>query len=70
MIHIPAWRVDADSTRLVSMALIGYGALIVFTVSSHLFSYFIARRKVRFITLISFISIMLNVLFDGCCWNL
>jgi len=56
---------DADSTRLVSMALIGYGALIVISpVSYTCSSYFIARRKVRFITLISFISIMLNVLFD------
>ncbi|HNR80718.1 MAG TPA: lipid II flippase MurJ, partial [Mesotoga infera] len=56
---------DADSTKLVSMALIGYGALIVISPVSHTCSsYFIARKKLRFITLISFISIMLNVLFD------
>jgi putative peptidoglycan lipid II flippase len=56
---------DADSTRLVSTALIGYGALIVLSPVSHTCSsYFIASKKVRLITWISLMSIGLNAMFD------
>lgn len=56
---------DADSTQLVSVALIGYGALIVLSpISNTCSNYFIARKKVSFITFVSLFSIIFNALFD------
>lgn len=56
---------DADSTSLVSMALIGYGALIILSPISHTCtSYFTARKKLKAITIVSVFSIFLNALFD------
>lgn len=56
---------DAGSTNLVSMALIGYGALIVLSPIAHTCSsYFTARKKLKSITIVAVFSIFLNALFD------
>lgn len=56
---------DSNSTSLVSMALIGYGALIVLSPISHTCSsYFTARKRLKAITMVSVFSIFLNAFFD------
>ncbi|MGC9321830.1 MAG: lipid II flippase MurJ, partial [Kosmotogaceae bacterium] len=56
---------DSNSTSLVSMALVGYGALIVLSPISHTCSsYFTARKRLKAITMVSVFSIFLNAFFD------